>query len=264
VAWASRVPVAPPAARAWKSLRARSPRLRDAVNSAATVLAPTAFMRSRLVRFGVAAGKIRLVPYGVPAPEAARVRTGERADDDGRLRIAFAGSLAANKGAHLLLEAMRARPDLAAEVTLWGLRTDASYSRRLDRLADGDARIRFAGAFRPGEFSSILAWADVLVIPSLWYENAPLVLLEALAHRCPVIVADVPGLIEPMRPGSDGWTFRCGDAADLAVRIAWAASHRAELCAVRATPYATRTIAEYMSDLLSMYEALHGGRERHA
>jgi glycosyltransferase involved in cell wall biosynthesis len=238
--------------------------LRDAVDCAAAVLAPTAFMHARLANFGVPARKMRLVPYGVPVPDPARVRTAERADYDGRLRIAFAGSLAANKGAHLLLEAMRMLPDLAAEVALWGPRTDASYARRLDRLADGDARIRFAGAFGTGEFAPILAWADVLVIPSLWYENAPLVLLEALAHRCPVIVADGPGLIEPMRAGSDGWAFRCGDAADLAVRIAWAASHRAELCAVRATPYATRTITEYMSDLLPMYEALHGGRERHA
>jgi glycosyltransferase involved in cell wall biosynthesis len=261
VAWASRVPAVPPGARAWRSLRARSPRLRDAVNSAGAVLAPTAFLRSRLARFGVAPGKIRLVPYGVPAPDPARIRTGERADADGRLRIAFAGSLAANKGAHLLLEALRALPDLAAEVALWGLRTDARYARRLDRVADGDARIRFAGAFGAGEFPSILAWADVLVIPSLWYENAPLVLLDALAHRCPVIVADVPGLIEPMRPGADGWTFRCGDAAHLATRIAWAAGHRAELGAVRTTPYATRTITEYMGDLLPMYEALHGGRE---
>jgi glycosyltransferase involved in cell wall biosynthesis len=261
VAWASRAPGAPPAARAWRSLRARSPRLRDAVNSAAAILAPTAFLRSRVARFGVAADKIRLVPYGVPAPDAAHIRTGERADNDGRVRIAFAGSLAPNKGAHVLLEAMRALPDLGAEVALWGLRTDATYARRLDRLAGADTRIRFAGAFATGEFASILAWADVLVIPSLWYENAPLVLLEALAHRCPVLVADVPGLIEPMRPGFDGWTFRCGDAGDLAARIAWAAAHRAELCAVRAAPYATRTIGEYMSDLLPMYGALHDGRE---
>jgi glycosyltransferase involved in cell wall biosynthesis len=221
-------------------------------------------MRARLANFGVAAGKMRLVPYGVPVPDPARVRTAERTDFDGRLRIAFAGSLAATKGAHRLLEAMRVLPDLAAEVALWGQRTDASYAGRLDRLADGDARVRFAGAFAAGEFASILAWADVLVIPSLWYENAPLVLLEALAHRCPVIVADVPGLMEPMRPGSDGWTFRRGDARDLAARVAGTSGDRAALCVVRATPYATRTTDEYMDDLLPIYEALRGARERPA
>jgi glycosyltransferase involved in cell wall biosynthesis len=264
VTWASRVPAVPSAARAWRSLQARSPRLREAANSAGAVLAPTDFMRSRLARFGVAAGRIRLVPYGTPVPDPARVRTSERGDTDGRLRIAFAGSLAPNKGAHLILEAMRSLPDLPAEAVLWGADADARYRRRLDRLADGDARIRFAGTFAAGEFAAILAWADVLVIPSLWFENAPLVLLEALGHRCPVIVADVPGLTEPMRVASDGWTFRRGDALDLAARIAWAAAHRSALCAVRATPYAMRTISQYVDDLLPIYDALRSDRERAA
>jgi glycosyltransferase involved in cell wall biosynthesis len=217
-------------------------------------------MRSRLLDFGIAAGKIRLLPYGVPAPDTSRVRTGERGDADGRMRIAFAGSLAPNKGAHLLLEAMRSLPGLAAEVALWGRRTDAGYAQRLDRLARGDPRIRFAGTFAAGDFASILAWADVLVIPSLWYENAPLVLLEALAHRCPVIVADVPGLREPMRMDLDGWTFRRGDARDLAAQLARAASDRAALSAVRAAPVATRTTADYTNDLLPIYEELSAQR----
>jgi glycosyltransferase involved in cell wall biosynthesis len=256
VAWTSRASRAPRLARAWTALRARSPRLLDAMNSVGVVLAPTVHMRSRLLDFGIAAEKILLVPYGIPPPDASRVRTGERADADGRLRIAFAGSLAPNKGAHLLLEAMRTLPDLPAEVALWGRRADAGYAQRLDRLAQGDPRIRFAGTFAAGEFASILAWADVLVIPSLWYENAPLVLLEALAHRCPVMVADVPGLTEPMRIGLDGWTFRRGEARDLAAQLTRAASDRASLRAVRAAPGETRTTADYMDDLLPIYEGL--------
>jgi glycosyltransferase involved in cell wall biosynthesis len=180
------------------------------------------------------------------------------------MRIAFVGSLAASKGAHLLLEAVRSLPDLAAEVAIWGRHSDARYAQRLDALAQGDARIRFAGTFAAAEFATILAWADVLVIPSLWYENAPLVLLEALAHRCPVVVADVPGLTEPMRIGVDGWTFRRGDAGDLAAQLARAAGDRAALSAVRAAPAASRTTADYMDDLLPIYEGLSAARRREA
>jgi glycosyltransferase involved in cell wall biosynthesis len=253
---ASRVRATPRVARAWTNLQARTPRLLAAVQSAAVVLAPTEYMRSRLDAFGVPAQKLRLMRYGVPPPDASRVRKVERPDFDGRIRVAFVGSLAANKGAHLLLEAMRLAPDLAAEVAIWGKRTDSEYVRLLDRLVDGDPRVRFAGTFAAGEFGAVLAWADVLVIPSLWYENAPLVLLEALAHRCPVIAADVPGLTEPMRIGTDGWIFRRGDARDLATQLARVGGDRSALCAVRAAPHATRTIADYMDDMMHVYEAL--------
>jgi glycosyltransferase involved in cell wall biosynthesis len=221
-------------------------------------------MRSRLVDYGVAADKVRMLPYGVPSPDASRVRTGERADADARLRIAFVGSLAQNKGAHLLLQAMRLLPALAADVAVWGRRTDDDYGRHLDELARADPRVRFAGTFAAGGFPPILAWADVLVVPSLWHENAPLVLLEALAHRCPAIVADVPGLTEPMRIGVDGWTFRRGDAHDLATQIARIAADCASLSAVRATSRAIRTTADYMDDLMQIYDELTAHRRRHA
>jgi glycosyltransferase involved in cell wall biosynthesis len=121
--------------------------------------------------------------------------------------------------------------------------------------------VRLAGTFEEGAFAAILARIDVLVIPSLWYENAPLVLLEALANRCPVIVADVPGLVEPLRPELDGWAFHPGDAGDLAARLAWVAAHREVLDAVRARDYPTRTTTDYMNDLLPIYDAVRAAAQ---
>ncbi len=260
--WAARVPGQHRLQQAWKALQARSPRMREAFDTIDVVLAPTAYMRSRLIRLGMAESRIHVVPYGVAPPDPKRVRMVERADGDERLRIAFVGSLSPSKGAHLLLEALAGIRDLPAEVSLWGGRTDESYARRLDALAAADPRVRLAGTFAEGEFGAILAWADLLVIPSLWYENAPLVLLEALAHRCPVVVSDVPGLTEPLRAAVDGWEFRRGDVGDLAQRLVWAAGHRSALTAVREAPRPTRTIADYMNDLMLIYDSLHGATRR--
>lgn len=255
LAWVSRLPAAP-FERAWTALRDRSPRLREAIDSVDVVMAPTLYMRSRLLDFGVVPDRVAQVPYGVPAPDAAVVREGARADADGRLRIAFVGSLTRSKGAHLLLQALRMLPGLAAEVSVWGQRVDARYGMCLDDLARGDSRISFAGTFPADAFGSILAWTDALVIPSLWDENAPLVLLGALAHRCPVLVADVPGLTEPMRDGAYGWTFRRGDAQDLAARLHQLSSSADALIEIRRTARSTRTTADYMDDLLDIYERL--------
>ena len=51
----------------------------------------------------------------------------------------------------------------------------------------------------------------MLVIPSRWYENSPLVLLYALATRTPVIVTDVKGMTEFVRDDWNGYTFPMND-----------------------------------------------------
>ena len=244
--------------RAWTDLRERSPRIRHMIEAAALVVAPTELVRSRLEGFGVAPGKLRLLRYGVPPPRGDGALRYAEGVDAGKacLRVTFAGSLNPSKGAHLLLRALATLPGLDAEMRVFGKRVDATYAHWLDRLAGTDERVRFEGTFADGEFEAILARTDVLVIPSLWYENAPLVLLQALANRCPVLVADVPGLVEALRVGVDGWTFKRGDADDLAARLRWIADNREQLAVVRAAEYATRTFVDYMNDLMPIYEAL--------
>jgi glycosyltransferase involved in cell wall biosynthesis len=61
-----------------------------------------------------------------------------------------------------------------------------------------------------------LAHADLLVVPSLWFENRPLVLMEAMGSGVPVVVSDLGGMAELVEEGVSGWTFPMGDARALA------------------------------------------------
>ena len=56
--------------------------------------------------------------------------------------------------------------------------------------------------------------ADWVVMPSVWWENAPLVIAEAHAHGRPVICSNIGGMAESVRHGVDGLHFPAGDAAD--------------------------------------------------
>jgi len=58
-----------------------------------------------------------------------------------------------------------------------------------------------------------------VLIPSIWWENSPLVIQEAFFHRRPVICSDVGGMAEKVRDGIDGMHFRVGDAFSLARTI---------------------------------------------
>jgi glycosyltransferase involved in cell wall biosynthesis len=63
--------------------------------------------------------------------------------------------------------------------------------------------------------ADVLESMDLLVIPSRWYENSPLVLLNALATHTPVLVSDVSGMTEFLEPGMNGHAFERGDVDDL-------------------------------------------------
>ena len=68
----------------------------------------------------------------------------------------------------------------------------------------------------PGEQRARMQEVDVGVGPSLWYENSPNVILEAFAHRTPVIVSDLGGMAELVEEGVDGLRFPVGEAGALA------------------------------------------------
>jgi glycosyltransferase involved in cell wall biosynthesis len=75
--------------------------------------------------------------------------------------------------------------------------------------------IRFVGQLERDGVWNTLASADVLVVPSLWYETASLVVQEAFAVKTPVIAADHGALSERVRDGVDGLLVPPGDVSTL-------------------------------------------------
>ena len=61
-----------------------------------------------------------------------------------------------------------------------------------------------------------MAETDWVVVPSIWWENSPLVIQEAFFHGRPVICSDIGGMAEKVRDGVDGLHFRRNDAFSLA------------------------------------------------
>jgi glycosyltransferase involved in cell wall biosynthesis len=202
-----------------EAARARAARARELVlPQVRRFFAPSRFLRERFLgEWGVEPERVLYLPFGIAdAGAAPRARTGP-------LRVAFLGSLVAAKGPQLLLEAWgRLDPALraGAELELHGPR---GYERRfqaeLDRLARG-CGARLCGPLPRSEVPALLARTDLLVVPSLWWENAPLVIQEALVARTPLLVADAGGMAELVETGVDGWRFPLGDAQALARELA--------------------------------------------
>jgi glycosyltransferase involved in cell wall biosynthesis len=81
-------------------------------------------------------------------------------------------------------------------------------------------RYKCSGVFVHGDYENtrigeILAGLDVVVVPSIWYENSPLTIQEAFIAGVPVITSDQGGMAELVRDGVDGLHFTLGDPKDL-------------------------------------------------
>jgi glycosyltransferase involved in cell wall biosynthesis len=183
------------------------------------LIVPNGFMRELLIRHGVSSRLIIQSAFGIDLPYSALVE--RRSIPRHPLRIGFIGSHNPQKGCHVLIEAFKALPSGQAILKIYGnnIREYPEYSRMLKRLSCNNDAIDFCGIFHNSKIREVLADLDVLVVPSLWYENTPLVVYSAQAARCPVVASDFPGLSEVIRDQVNGLLFEAGNHAALTKQL---------------------------------------------
>ena len=141
---------------------------------------------------------------------------GRKYDDRSRITFGFIGTVQHHKGVHVLMEAFRKvdLPNISLEI--WGGHNDSNYYEDLKRLARKDKRISFKGKYDYEVIYDVLKRIDIGVVPSIWWENAPQVLLALFSNRVPAIVSRVGGMTELVSDGVDGFHFNAGGSEELA------------------------------------------------
>lgn len=235
--------------------RARLAFLLDALDGASAVLSPSQFLHNTYVAAGVDRARIHFVRQGIMLPD-----DGQREAPAGSLRLGYLGQIAPLKGVDVLLRAVRLLPDVRLTLSVYGdLGVDPNYAARLRRLAAGDPRIRLMGTYQDyGRLSNALRAIDALVVPSVWYENSPNVILEAYAHGIPVIASDLGGMAELVRHEESGLLFRPGDARDLARQIGRLASEPSLLGVLASGVPPVKTSAEEIDEHEGWYRRVVG------
>ena len=218
-----------------------------------TFLAPSRFMRDRFIRFGVAPERIFLSRYGF---DRQPYRQLNRASSP-HLRLGFLGSLMVSKAPHVLLEAVRRLPRGSASVDLFGAHCpyhgDDTYRGRLIPLLCDDF-VRARGPIAHERVAEALSSIDVLVVPSIWPENSPLVIHEAFLAGVPVVASRIGGIPEVVDEGRNGLLFQPGDAADLASVLTRLLREPPLLDALRAAIPAVRSIEDDVDFTRAIYE----------
>jgi GT2 family glycosyltransferase/glycosyltransferase involved in cell wall biosynthesis len=217
--------------------------MREVCASVTHFLAPSRHMRDRFIRFGVSADRISLAEYGF---DHALFRRAQQAASK-TLRLGFLGTLMISKAPHLLLEAFSRLPPGNASVDLFGAYApyhgDDGYRARLEPLLGLDG-VRVHGPIAHDQVAAALASIDVLVVPSIWPENSPLVIREAFLMGIPVVASRIGGISEAVSDDRGGLLFEPGDAVDLHRALARILDDPALLPSLRATIPGVRTIQE--------------------
>ena len=235
---------------------ARLEAARSLLASLDLAVAPSAALARDLARFGLPPERTVVADYGFePWTRARPHRAG------GPLRIGFVGTLTWHKGAHVLLEAARALRG-AFEIRIAGDRAVfPDYAAELTRLAEG-LPVTFTGRFERAGAAAIYDALDVLVVPSLWPENSPLVIHEAFMSGVPVVGARTGGIPELVTDGVSGLLFDAGRPASLAAALQRLVDAPALASALGARCPAVRTLDQDAREWEARYEAVLAARAR--
>jgi len=234
---------------------ARADFLRESLNRADAVISRSQFLRTAHIAAGVDADRIVLSRQGRDFPNLTPDLIAKA--PSANLRIGYLGQIAPHKGVHILLAAARRLAGAPLTVRVYGDPAPfKDYADELRRLMGDDGRLELAGLCRPEDIAQVLSEIDVLVVPSLWYENSPNVILEAFAHGTPVIASNHGGLSELVHDGLNGLLFPPGDAASLGRQLQRLLDEPDLLPKLRMGISPVRSMAEEISALEELYRSV--------
>lgn len=188
-------------------------------------VSPSEFLRQRYVAWGIPAEKITVIENGQDdhAPLPPRLL----AEGDTRNRFGYFGQINPFKGLDVLLKALHSmtkdeRRKVVLEVHGANLEVQSGEFRdKIKELVDPLVKkgvVQWMGPYQPHELRSRMAGIDWVVVPSVWWENSPMVIQEAFVCGRPLLVSDIGGMAEKVRAGVDGMHVAAGNA------LAWKAT----------------------------------------
>lgn len=179
------------------------------------IVVPSRFYRQKLIEWGWPAEKLVHVPNFV---DVGRFSTDWVEGD----YFVFAGRLAPEKGIATLIRAAAAARQ---RLVVAGTGPDEAELKQLAQASGAD--ITFVGHLSGESLHRLIGQSLGLVLPSEWYENAPISILEAYALGRPVIGAAIGGIPEMIREGETGLAAVSGSVEDLSRALTSLASRTA-------------------------------------
>jgi glycosyltransferase involved in cell wall biosynthesis len=218
------------------------------------LLTPTHNTTGLIQIHGLKPKVLRTSSFGVEThvvPDSNAARRG------GVLRVGYMGTFRRSKGLHVVLQAIGRLPADKVALEVYGATGHfPDYDKYIRELAVNLPNVAFLGTFPNEKLPQVFGGLDVLVIPSLWHENSPLVLLSAFALKTPPVVSNIGSLADLVKDGKSGLVFEMGNAEDLASKLKTLIDEPQLLEQLRVGIPEVRTIDQNIDELLEIYGRL--------
>ena len=175
----------------------RNEQMRVLANTCAIRISPSSYLAQRAQMHSIP--NVRIIRHGVR----------EHRNHIGGRGFVFVGTIASHKGPHIVYQAHQQSSVKNILLRFYGPLLDS-------KLIPSAV---WEGEKTQEEILSIVQHADALVMGSIWPENAPLVIIEALSVGCPVIAPDIGGIAELIRHNETGLLYKAGDVHALQVAL---------------------------------------------
>jgi len=170
-------------------------------------IVPSRFYRDKLIEWGVDEDKLVYLPNAIDVSSYSPNYQPEN-------YFVYVGRLSQEKGISLLIQSSA---DVGVPLKVVG--TGPLEHALKEQASKLGAAVEFTGYLKGAELRKAIANAKCTVLPSMWYENAPISVLESYALGTPVLGANIDGIPELIEQGATGELFSPGDATDLARKL---------------------------------------------
>lgn len=174
-------------------------------------ITPSYFYKKKMIEWGFQENKISFIPNFLDTTRFTPNYSHDR-------YMLYLGRLSEEKGVLTLIEAMkRCKTEFKLKIVGTGpIRNQIDDAIKSSGLEDSIELLGFKSGI---ELTQLVQNSKSVVMPSEWYENGPLALIETLAYGKPVIGSDIGGIPEHIDDGENGMLFKKGDAANLALKL---------------------------------------------
>ena len=186
-------------------------------------IAPSHFLAQRMIEWGIPGDKLRVIENLTSQPSI--LEKPAMSDRAAALRIGFFGQLSPLKGINVLFDAARILEREHVGNVVFDVHGDYRnqppefQEKVVEWLEGAGSNVRYHGSYDRERVDGLMKRVDLIVVPSVWWENSPVVIQEAFRNRRPIICSDIGGMAEKVRDGEDGWHFPVGSPIGLAALL---------------------------------------------
>lgn len=249
-------------------VKRRMDRIREITPLVDLFIAPSRYLMGRFINeFGIHPSKIVFLDYGF---HLQRLQGRKRQPEDVFV-FGYIGTHKQAKGIHLLIQAFN-QVAQQAKLKIWGSPL-SPFTQSLQSFVKSlgiEDRVEWMGGYHNDKIvEDVFNHVDAIVVPSIWGENSPLVIHEALEAKVPIITADFGGMKEYIHHEINGLLFQHRNPSSLAEQMKRLIHHPTLAQTITTKGYLQSydghipSIEDHTQDILNLYNLLLTKRNKH-